>query len=408
MSYLQSKSVIIFLVILCKFTSRGQPLYPPLAFEDFHNGVYDFAMKEAKVKKKRTYYLMDGTETSKKLYTIFEYNQGGYLVSQTWYNLKSGNVMYSAQYEYDTENYFKSCFEKVTKDLEDLEEPPAKITNDNDFFYNKNGEPESIPADKDSNWVVKTIYQRDSMGNYKAKKYFHDGSFYKDKEHPFWERTPFLFENMYVNRNHTIDYVFSLKMYKNDTIYQSKDTIIINILSKFTNKISHKLIKVKLNEVFVIVELERIFQGMKLFFDYESTSTLTGKKTNEIKSITYVSSLFRLYKCFLIHYFYNGELLPLNSIIELNDIYKSNYYNKNFLDGCFKYTYFKNGQKSRETLISTDSEGMKKFNDIYYTNKNLIYQKVQYRASFGIERSSKLFNHDVDEAVEINEYEYFD
>jgi hypothetical protein len=405
MSLQQSKIILFLICYNC--ISWGQPLLRPLPFEDIYNGVYDFEMKEAKVKKKKSYFLMNESETSKTLYSVFEYNRGGYIVNQIFYNLKSGKEMYTAHYEYDKENYFSSCVEKVTKEIEQYPIPPTKVTNDNDFFYDKNGEPELMPADKDRNWIVRSIYQRDSMGNYKVKKYFHDGSFYKEKEHPFWERSPFMSENMYVNTNFIIDYFFSSKMYKTDTVHQAKDTMLIFVKDKFTNEITHRITKVRINNEFVIIEVDVLGFQMKLFFNYIN-SAVSGKLKCEINSIAYMSSGFNIYKCFLIHYFYREDNLSLNSPIELTDIFKSWYYNKNFLDGCFIYTYLKNGQKSSENMLSTDWKGMKKFYDIYYTNKNLIYQRVQYRASFGKVRSSKLFNHDVDEAVEINEYEYFD
>jgi hypothetical protein len=408
MSYRKIKFSPIFLIISLKCIAWGQPLLRPLPFEDIYNGVYDFTMREAKVKKKITYFRTKNTENAKMLYSVFEYNRGGYLVNQIFYNLKTDKEMYTAHYEYDSENYFKSCLEKITKEIEQYQTPPAKITNDNDFYYDKNGEPETMPADKDSNWVVKSIYQRDSIGNYKVRKYFHNGTFYKEKEHPFWERSPFMFENMYVNTKNTIDYIFSSKMYKSDTIYKAKDTIVIRVMSKFTNEITHRLTKVRINDEFVFTEVDRIPFQMKLYFEYRNTLGKYGKVKNDIKSISYMSSRFSIYKCFLIHYFYNNGNLPLNGSIELTDIFKSWYYNENFLDGCFQYTYFKNGKKTRENLLSTNSEGMKKFSDIYFTDNNLIFERVQYKASFGIERSSILFDHNVDEAIEVNEYEYFD
>jgi hypothetical protein len=404
MSYFKS-STISFLLLYSSI-AFGQPMLRPLPFEDILTGVYDFEMREAKVKKKKSYFLMNGSETSKTLYSVFEYNRGGYIVKQVFYNLQTGKPMYSAHYEYDAENYFKSCEEKVTKEIEQYAVPPAKMTNENGYFNDKNGEPEFMPCDKDSNWIVKSMYERDSMGNYKVKKYFYDGSFYKEKEHPFWERTPFMFENMYVNKDFTIDYVFSPKMYKTDTIYPSKDTVIITARSKFTDEVTHRLVKVKFNDEFIFTEIERIHMGMKLYFRY--SNILKGIKVkNSIEAITYMSKQYTNgHRSFLIHYFY-GDSESLTIPIELIDFFKLGYYNDSFLDGCIKYTYFKEGQKTHESLLSTDSEGMKKFNDIYYTNKNLIYQRIQYRASFGKERSSILFNHDVDEAVEINEYEYF-
>jgi hypothetical protein len=407
MKMLNLKSSFTYMLIFYSCKVLGQPLLRPLPFEDIYNGVYDFEMREAKVKKKKSYFFMNDSETSKTLYSVFEYNRGGYIVNQIFYNLQTGKPMYSAHYEYDEENYFKSCEEKVTKEIEQYAVPPAKMTNDNSYFNDKNGEPEFMPCNKDSNWIVKSMYERDSMGNYKVKKYFYDGTFYKEKEHPFWERSPFMFENMYVNKDLTIDYVFSPKMYKTDTIYPSKDTVIITARSKFTDELTHRLVKVRFNDDFIFTEIERIYIGMKLYFRY-SNIIKDAKIKNSIEAITYISNrITNGHKSFLIHYFY-GDKESLIIPIELIDFFKSGYYNDNFLDGCTKYTYFKGGQKKQESLFATDSGGIKKFNDIYYTNKNLIYQRVQYRASFGIERSSILFNHNVDEAVEINEYEYFD
>jgi hypothetical protein len=402
MKFFQFKASLFLFLIFRMGIIWGQPLTPPIPFEDSYNGMSNFTIKGAKVKKKMIYFRVGNDKNSKILYTIYEYDKNGRLQKQIWYNILSGKEMYSAQYDYDKDNYLKSSVEKMTKEFDGLTGLPAKTKSNGDFFYTTTGI-EYIPMDKDSNWVVKTIYKRDSIG-YKAKKYFHDDSFYKEKDCLYSYYSPDRHENLYLNTTNTIDFICTESVHKSDTLYQSTDSLIISIKSKMTNKDSYHIFKKKINDEFVITEIDRICDYMRLYFDYINVS-VDGKLKNYINSITYLSYRNSSNKCFLIHKFYS-DLASLSNNIELNDIFKRRYYEQ--LDGSISYTFLEKGLKISDIQYSITDEGIKKMNEVKFTNNNLATERIQYEASFGLERSTTRFDvNNIDKAIEINEYEYF-
>ena len=224
------KTFLLFFVFYIN-TSIAQPPYSTIPFADDYKGKADLVIKSAKIKTQKTYFRLDEGIKDSILYIVRNYNAGGYLVNQKWYNLKSKKEMYSAHYEYDADNFFTNCVEKITKEFDDFDLFSRKITEDG-FFINGTAENplgETIPIDSEGNTVVKTIYQKDSLGGYVAKKYFQDDSFYKEKVCPFWDYGPKSYVGLFVNKNKTIDFFCSDKYYVADTLYNSIDTLNIRI-----------------------------------------------------------------------------------------------------------------------------------------------------------------------------------
>ena len=411
---LKSVNKIIFLLVfaLSVGISKGQPLSPPTPFNDEYRGTADLTMKAAKVKTKRTYYKFNESNTQNILYTDFEYNKKGYLVSQKWYSLLSRKEMYSAYYEYDNEDFFTSCTEKISKGFDEFEGSSRKTTNEgypiNDTDKNPLGE--MIPEDKDSNLLVKTIYKRDSTGGYFAKKYFYDGSFYKEKALPFWQFSPLFYDNLYINEDKSINLVCSEKYFKTDTLYKSADTLKIRIRAKQNNVDCFDILKIKHNNTFIITEIDRMLEKMKLSFSYQNSAFDDGSVRSEIKSITYLSYKVAPERFLLLHKFQSLDTsrISLRSKIELNDMHNLKMQYFIYAQGCINYTNFKDGYLDSESQYSIGLDSVQKLRDVYYGGHNLISEKIQYSASFGLIPSSRSVNYDyVTKIVEINMYEYF-
>lgn len=410
---LVSKTIFLLIFAFYMGVSKAQPLSPPIPFNDEYRGTADLIMKAAKVKTKRTYYKFNEGNVQNILYTDFEYNKKGYLVSQKWYSLLSKKEMYSAYYEYDNEDFFTSCTEKISKDFDYFEECSRKRTNEGYpvNYTDTNPFGETIPADKDSNIVVKTVYSRDSTGGYFAKKFYYDGSFYKEKALPFWQFGPLFYDNLYINEDKSIDYVFSEKYFKTDTLYQSADTLKIRIRIKQNNLECVGILKIKQNNIFVITEIDRMFDKMKLSFSYQNSFLLDdGTRRSEIRSITYLSYKINYERLLLIHKFQSLDTtrISLYNRIELNDMHNPNMQYFIHAQGCINYTNFKDGYLDSESQYSIGLDSVQKLRDVYYGGHNLISEKIQYSASFGLIPSSRSVNYDyVTKIVEINMYEYF-
>lgn len=413
MSNLGVKFFLGIAFVFCIISGKGQPLSPPKAFEDSYKGLVDDKMKAAKVKTKKTYFRTIGDSGPTILYTALEYNIKGYLISQKWYSLVSKREMYTAQYEYDNNDKLASCIEKITKNYDFYNGWSRKRTNEgypvNDTPENPFGE--MIPCDKDSNIVVKTIYKRDSVGNYRAKKYYSDGTFYREVEYPFWQFEPQFYDNLYISGHRDIDFICSDHYFKADTIYASADTLKININLKRNSLNFFNILKTKQNKVFVISEIDRVLDNMKLYFSYQNAGFSDATTRNRIQSITYLSYKKRPDKFLLVHKFTDIDTIriPLHDRIELIEMHNNNM--QYFIDthGCINYTIFKDGYLHIETQYSLGFDRVSKLRDILYTKRNLPSERIQYEASFGLIESSSMLNYDyVEKIVETNEYEYFD
>ena len=405
------KNILILVITLSKTLAFTQPSYPPIAFEDDYRGKANLVFKAAKVKTKRTYYKFKESQRADILYNIFEYNEKGFLVSQKWYNLYSNKEMYSAYYEYDKDDFFTSCVEKITNEFDDFD---TYFSFKMWFWLNADGSigydvGDKIPIDKDSNTVIKTLYEKDSLGGYIAKKYFYDGSFYKEKKCPFGEYGPQSYVNLYVNEEKSIDFVYSDLYYYADTLSSSKDTLNIHIKSKATNKDCYNILKVKLDKAFIITEIDRVFNQTKLYFAYRNLFN-GGNTRSEIKSITYLNySGIAANRFFLLHQFQSLDTsrLLLHDRIALKEIYDTNYFDSSV--SCGYYTNFKNGYLYNESQYAIGADRIEKLRDIYYINHNLVSEKVYYPACYDLERFSRAFNYNQkDNVIEINAYEYFD
>lgn len=407
------KNILILVITLSKTLAFTQPSYPPIAFEDDYRGKANLVFKAAKVKIKRTYYKFKEIQRADILYNIFEYNEKGFLVSQKWYNLYSNKEMYSAYYEYDKDDFFTSCVEKITNEFDDFDTYFSfkmwfRLNIDGSMGYDMG---DKIPVDKDGKAVVKTLYKRDSLGGYIAKKYFYDGSFYKEKECPFWKYGPQLYENLYVNKDKSINYTCSVLHYYADTLYQSKDTLNICIKAKGSKENCVNILKTKHNDELIITEIDRIFAQTKLYFSYENSFSDDGDGTtkSKVKTIRYSSYGNTNNEFLLIHKFQSLDSfrLLLHDRIELGEIHNTNYFDA--IGGCAYYTNFKNGYLYNESQYAIGANSIEKLRDIYYINHNLVSEKVYYPACYDLERFSRAFNYNQkDNVIEINAYEYFD
>ncbi len=406
---LNFKDKIILLVSFIIYTSFlvAQPRAIPIAFEDNYRGESNRTIKSAQVKTKRMYYKFNGGSESNILYYDFEYNRKGFLVNQKWYDLLSKKEMYSAYYEYDKDDVLTSCTERLWGEAV---QTFNVLSPDGSISYEFGG---LIPQDKDSNTVIKSIYKRDSLGGFSAKKYFSDGSFYKEEMRSFWAYRKQLYEKLYINKDKSIEYVFSDLYYVADTIYKSVDTLNIRIKTKKTNIACYDILKIRHNNEFIITDIDRIFEKLKLHFSYQNSFMLNdGTRRSEILSITYLSYNVVPERLLLLHKFQSmdGSRIPLNDRIELNEITDLNdvdYLNN--VGGCIYYTRFKNGYLSDESHYAIGFDKVEKLEDIYYSSHNLIAEKVHYPSSFNLERYEDLFRYSrKEDVIEIYAYEYFD
>lgn len=407
-------NLIIKAIFLLIFTfsvgiSMAQPPYPPLPFEDSYRGKADLVLKAAKVKTQRTYYKLEEGNEPNILYNIREYNIKGYLTNQIWYNLLSKKEMYSAHYEYDNDDYFTSCVEKITKEFDDFQYFSKKI-GENSMFANfieyPNGE--AIPVDKESNVIIKTFYKKDSLGGYIAKKYFYDGSFYKEKVCSFQEYGHQPYANLYLNKNKSIDFIYSDSYYITDTLYQSPDTLNIRVQVKENNTDCFRILKIKHGNEFIITEIDKILVKTKFQFSYINFRMGDNIK-NLLNSITYltydINSIDRL---ILLHKIQNldDSEISLSHEVELKEIDNHDYFVN--IKGALYYTSYKNGELYTEEHYAIGNN-LQKLRDVFYTNHNLIKEKTYYSACYELETFSKAFNYKQKNSVEeIYEYEYFD
>ena len=405
------KKIMLWAVfVFCMNIAAAQPPYPPIPFEDDYRGKIDMVVKSAKVKIKKTYYKFGEGNEPNIVYITREYNKKGFLTNQKWYNLLSKKEMYSAYYEYDSEDYFTSCLEKMTSEFDDFDYFSRKLKNDG---YPATGTEENplgeiIPIDKDSNTIVKTLYTRDTLGGYIAKKYFYDGSFYKEKECPSWQYGPQPNVGLYLNRDKTVDYLYSYR-YEADTLYRSADTLNIRIRVKATNVDYLRILKIKHNNNFITTEVDKRLRKMRLYFSYQNSAFDDGIVRSELKSITYLNYSIAPVRFLLIHKFQSLDSfrIPLNDRIELKEMQKLDAFITN--EGLVYYTNLKNGGLFNEERYHLAYSNIQRLDETYYGENNLIKEKIYFPASFELDRFSRAFDYNQKNSVaEINEYEYFD
>jgi hypothetical protein len=410
-SNLNHTITVLAILILAKITV-AQPVAPPFAFEDDYFGKPDIVMKNANVKVKKTYYKLSGEEQPSRLYHVHEYNQNGFLISQKWYNLLSGKEMYSANYAYDNENYFTSCIEKMTSEYDDIDYHARHLLNNGYFMPNEAGDAlgAPIPMDKDSNYYVKTIYTRDSLGGYLATKYFFNDSLYKEKDCPFWNYSPFPYSNFYIEKDKSMNFSFSEFYYVADTLYASKDTLNIRLRGRINGKDCFKILKIKeKHSDFFIDEIDILFDKMKVHFSYRNWGIVNNgllKIRKEIERITYLNYASNN-PLLLIQKFEDLDSLGANlkNRIELPKVDKKYFVRAG---GCLYYTKIQDGNfiSEEQNLIGKDK--VKKFRDIKFTHHNLVSEKICYSDYYILEPVSKAINYDTNGYIkEINVYDYF-
>ena len=388
----------------------AQPKVPPRPFEDSYTGRPDFNIKLGKVKTQLTYYHFENAPEA-ILYTERNYNKKGFLLSQKWYNLLSKKAVYWANYEYNENDSLKSCFEKMSKECDHFNTNSMKIDNN----FQPMGDPIDgvIPVDGEGNTVVKTIYQSGQYGGYVAKKYFYDGSFYKEKICNFLDYGFTAPYGIFINKNKTIDLDYDKRFFFTDTIYQSADTIIFYLKTPENDKtygITYfKILKVKSHNEFVISEIERfkVTNQMKLRFSYQGRSN-TDHIDNEIQSITYSDNYTANSKLILEHRieFLDTVPMPLIERVELNEMYNKLYFFGT--KGGLYYSFFKNGSLYNEVHYAI-SDDVEKLRSIKYQRYNLVDEKVFYPAAYKYEEFSQSFDYNEKGNVkEINRYIYFD
>lgn len=407
------KTIIVVFFTFFIDISLAQPVSPPFAFEDSYEGKADYVAKYGKVKIKKTYYKLGNGSQPSTLYHIFEFNKSGFLVNQKWYNLLSKKEMYSAYYTYNSDNFIISCVEKITNEIDAYNYHSRQLANNGYFLVNSTGDDWAgqIPMDKDSNLVIKTLYSKNPLGGYIAKKYFYDGSFYKEKISPTVEYGPELYENLYINQDKSIEYVYSNSFYKADTLYQSADTLNISIKTKRANLECFRILKIRNNNRFIITDIDRVLVKMRLHFSYRNSFIdSNGLLRREINSITYLNYNAVDVRLLLVHKFEdldNSQQSQLNNRIELTEINNQDFFER--AQSCLYYTKFKDGDLFSEEQYSIGVDKIRKLRDIKFTHHNLVSEKICYNACFGLISLSKALDYDnIDSLEEINVYEYFD
>lgn len=404
----------IFLIFSIFFLNIGmaQQEVPLRPFEDSYDGIPDFNIKLGKIKSHKIYRKVNSNE--ERLYIERNYNRNGFLISQDYYDLMSKKIMYSAHYEYTKNDSLFSCVEKMSRDYYHFDAYSMKISNDGQplNLFTDNPMADTIPMDKDGNTVVKTIYQSGLYGGYIAKKYFYDGSFYKEQECNFLDYGFTRPYGIFINKNKTIDLDFDRRFFITDTVYKSADSIIFYIKAPENEKtygMSYfKVLKVKRNNEFIVSEIDRLINlinlhELRIRFSYLNM----GNSSNCINSITYSKNYIGSHELLLEHKieFFDPFETPLLERIELKDFYYNQYFS--MIGGGLNYTSFKNGSLYKEVHYSLIDD-VEKLRSIKYQSCNLVDEKVIYPSAYQyIDYGLKVHYSERAETKEINRYIYF-
>lgn len=394
------KRISIILVLFLAVSMNAQPLLHPYAFEDDYIGAPDSTMLLAKVKTHKTYY-KSSYDKQKSLYMLEEFNKQGRLVSQKWYNFLSHKEMYSATYEYDKTGFFTLSKEKITSELDNFDFYSRKK---NDVGYFVNGTPDNpmgevIPNNDKGELVVNTIYTKDSLGGYMAKKYFYDNSFYKQKLCASWQYNQHLYNGLYIDTNKSLDFYYSKTYFKADTLI-SGDSLKISIKDKGDNKEYFKILKIKYNltNAFEISELD-VVNTIKVYFSPWRTG---------VCCITYID-VSNFQNRLLLEHRLIADFEPIKQKIWLKEM--NNIKQLQGMSGALFYTAFKDGYLFQEDRYSLDNS-ITKMQEKHFGKNNLLLNIKSYAPHYAeiFVPFSQSFQTSYKEnsIEEIHEYEYFE
>jgi hypothetical protein len=399
----------VAICLLCVATRLfAQPMLPPLPFEDSYRGAADSSVIAARVRIHNTYY-KSPNDSLKMLYAVRKYNKQGRIVYQQWYNFITHKEMYTALYKYDSNGYFTESEEKITNQYEDFNYHAVKKSQDGfTYMYEKSGDSllaKVIPMNDSGELVVKTAYSRNSSGIYSAKKYFYDGTFYKEKVYPIGKFNPRPFFNIYIGLDRMFECRYDTLSLITDTL-RSSDSIYVTVRYRNSNNICFKILKKfdTQKHLFALQSFEIIPEeyAIKLYFSQPYDGY-------DLFGINYMSTTNQL---LLRHQFQCADTI-LKTNIKLLEIENQEYLKK--VDPLFFYTTFKNGYKYKEErflLVRDNTASLEKVQDRYYPDgNNLLHLVKSYRANY-LSRFGPytMFFRYYDDAFidEINEYEYFD
>lgn len=397
-SYIHIALTIILFTIAINISA--QPLLHPYAFEDDYVGMPDSTVLLAKVKTHKTYY-KSSSDKSKYLYCTKEFNNKGRLINQKWYNFLSHKEMYSATYAYDETGFFTSSKEKITEELDNFDFYSRK-KNDVGYFVNgtiDNPMGETIPQNNKGELIVNTVYVKDALGGYVAKKYFHDNSFYKQKVCPSWQYNQHLYNGLYMDTNKSLDFYYSKTYFKADTIV-SGDSLKISIKDKADDKEYFRILKIKYNptSAFEISELD-VINTVKVYF---------SQWRNGVCCVTYVDvSSFQ--SRLLLEHRLIADFEPTKQKVWLKEM--NNIKQLQGMNGALFYTVFRDGYLFQEEQYSLD-DTITKMQEKHFSKNNLLLNVKSYSPHYAevFGPFSQSFQNSYKESFieEIHEYEYFE
>lgn len=396
-----NKILIYSFLLLLSLHIFSQPLLPPYPFEDTYGGRCDSMIKLAGVKVNKTYY-RTSQDTNKFLYCIEEFNKNGFRKTLKMFNFKTHKEMYSATYGYSLNNFYSSCEEIITSDIDNFDFYSRK-KDDNGYFVGgteTNPMGEIIPRNKKGELIVKTIYSLDLNGICTAKKYFIDNTFYKQKRYSSWGDSLPPYYSLFFDKNKEINFSYSNSKFLQDT-FKLGDSICITIKSRNTMRDIFKIIKIKNNFNYVIAELFLISESVKLCF-----STWSSLFTNSITYFDISNSQNRL----LLEHRFNDEAFneTFNEKIELNEIY--DFEKLRAMNGALFFTDFVGSRLYKEVQYSIENEIIK-MQEKHFDKNNFPSKITAYKPHFdNIFGPFSLFFREYDQSSieEIHEYEYYE
>lgn len=388
------KAIFIGMFLLIYVNTYCQPLAVPYPFEDYYLGGIDSVFALAKIKAHRIYYRQSNS-LDKSLYREELLNKKGQILTQKWYNFISHKEMYVADYVYSDTGIIISSTEKITEYLDEFDFHSRKLDNQLYFVNTTPDNPmgEYIPNNTNGERIVKTKYSKDSLGNFFTKKYFYDGSFYKETI------VSRLYEfGLYMDEKKIVDFYYSSKDFVADTINE-ENRLRISIKQKGNGKEYFKVLKKLYQNKFEISELDFVTDSIKIYFSTWGTGY----------HITYIDLSNIQQKLLLEHRFSAISFLDIKGKIALKEI--DDIDRLRGMNGAYFYTKFTDGYLSEETQYSLE-DGITKMQEKYYEAKyNLVSRIVAYSPHYPFifgpfATSFRGYNQPFIE--EIHEYEYYD